>query len=125
MELTVPCRISTSPRRKKERPAAPRPGVPLFRVLLARSSRTGRGHEPHDHCVVMVTSATRLFPHVSNELMNELIRQFENFGLDFPYNLESILNSKDKAGDSIWAFILACHGMMSLEYNQAIEEVWS
>jgi len=63
------------------------------------------------------------FPHVSNELMNELIRQFENFGLDFPYNLESILNNKDKAGDSIWAFILACQGMMSREFNQAIKEI--
>jgi len=63
------------------------------------------------------------FPHVSNELMNELIRQFENFGLDFPYNLESILNNKDKAGDSIWAFILACQGMMSREFNQAVKEI--
>jgi hypothetical protein len=37
------------------------------------------------------------------------------------YNLESILNNKDVAGDSIWAFLLACHGMMSLEYNRNIE----
>jgi len=63
------------------------------------------------------------FPHVSNELMNELIKQFENFGLGMNYNLESILNNKDVAGDSIWAFILACQGMMSLEYNQTIKEV--
>jgi len=63
------------------------------------------------------------FPHVSKELMNELVRQFENFGLGMNYNLESILNNKDKAGDSIWAFILACHGMMSREFNQAIKEV--
>jgi len=61
------------------------------------------------------------FHGASNELIKELIRQFENFGLDFPYNLELILNNKDKAGDSIWAFILACHGMMSLEYNRIIE----
>lgn len=63
------------------------------------------------------------FPRVSNELMKELIRQFENFGLGMNYNLKSILNNKDVAGDSIWAFLLACQGMMSLEYNQAIKEV--
>jgi len=54
------------------------------------------------------------FNHVSNEFM----REFENFGSGFNYDLDSILNNKDKSGYSIWAFLLACHGMMSLEYNQ-------
>jgi len=54
------------------------------------------------------------FNHVSHEFM----REFENFGFGFNYDLDSILNNKDKSGYSIWAFLLACHGMMSLEYNQ-------
>jgi len=54
------------------------------------------------------------FNHVSHGFM----REFENFGFGFNDDLDSILNNKDKSGDSIWAFLLACHGMMSLEYNQ-------
>ena len=46
------------------------------------------------------------------------MREFENFGCGFNDDLDSILNNKDKSGYSIWAFFLACHGMMSLEYNQ-------
>jgi len=56
------------------------------------------------------------FNHVSHEFM----REFENFGDDFNDDLDSILNNKDKSGYSIWTFLLACHGMMSLEYNQNI-----
>jgi len=56
------------------------------------------------------------FNHVSHEFM----REFENFGCDFNYDLDSILNNKDKSGYNIWAFLLACHGMMSLEYNRNV-----
>jgi len=56
------------------------------------------------------------FNHVSHEFM----REFENFGDDFNDDLDSILNNKDKSGYSIWAFLLACHGMMSLEYNRNV-----
>jgi len=59
------------------------------------------------------------FNHVSHKFM----REFENFGDNFNDDLDSILNNKDKSGYTIWAFLLACHGMMSLEYNQAIKEV--
>jgi len=58
------------------------------------------------------------FNHVSHEFM----REFENFGCGFYDDLDSILNNKDKSGYSIWAFLLACHGMMSLDYNQNIKE---
>jgi len=58
-----------------------------------------------------------------NHVPNEFVREFENFGRDFNDDLDSILNNKDKSGYSIWAFFLACQGMMSLEYNQAIKEV--
>jgi len=58
------------------------------------------------------------FNHVSHEFM----REFENFGFGFNDDLDSILNNKDKSGDSIWAFLLASHGMMSLDYNQNIKE---
>jgi len=61
------------------------------------------------------------FNHASNEFM----REFENFGSGFNYDLDSILKNKDKSGYSIWAFLLACHGMMSLDYNQNIKEVWA
>jgi len=54
------------------------------------------------------------FNHISHGFM----REFENFGSGFNDDLDSILNNKDKSGYSIWAFLLACHGMMSLEYNQ-------
>jgi len=53
-----------------------------------------------------------------HNISNEFMREFENFGCGFNYDLDSILNNKDKSGYSIWAFFLACHGMMSLEYNQ-------
>jgi len=56
------------------------------------------------------------FNHVSHEFM----REFENFGCGFNYDLDSILNNKDKSRYSIWAFLLACHGMMSLECNRNI-----
>ncbi len=56
------------------------------------------------------------FNHVSHGFM----REFENFGDDFNDDLDSILNNKDKSGYTIWAFLLACHGMMSLEYNQNV-----
>jgi len=55
-----------------------------------------------------------------NHVPNEFVREFENFGCSFNYDLDSILNNKDKSGYSIWAFFLACHGMMSLEYNRNI-----
>ena len=53
-----------------------------------------------------------------HNISHGFMREFENFGRDFNYDLDSILNNKDKSGYSIWAFFLACHGMMSLEYNQ-------
>jgi len=59
------------------------------------------------------------FNHVSRKFM----REFENFGSGFNYDLDSILNNKDKSGYSIWAFLLACHGMMSKEYYHNIQEM--
>ncbi len=59
------------------------------------------------------------FNHVSHEFM----REFENFGGGFNSDLDSIMNNKDKSGYSIWAFLLACHGMMSLEFNKTTKAV--
>ncbi len=54
----------------------------------------------------------------SNLSKIELIKQFENFGVGLNLDFDYMLKHKDESGDSIWAFLLACHGMMSLEYNQ-------
>ena len=48
------------------------------------------------------------------------MREFENFVCGFNFDLDSILNNKDKSGYSIWVFLLACDGMMSLEYNRNV-----
>jgi len=55
-----------------------------------------------------------------HDISNEFMREFENFGSGFNYDLDSILNNKDKSGYSVWAFLLACHGMMSFEYNRNV-----
>ena len=57
------------------------------------------------------------------DISNEFVREFENFGSGFNYDLDSILNNKDKSGYSIWAFLLACQGMMSLEFNKTTKAV--
>jgi len=58
------------------------------------------------------------FPRTTNPPVNELIEQIEKFGVGFNFDFDYMLKHKDKSGDSIWAFLLACHGMMSLEYNR-------
>jgi len=63
------------------------------------------------------------FPRIPDESTRKLIRQFENFGDGFNSDFDYILNNKDKSGYSIWAFLLACHGMRSLEFNKTIEAV--
>lgn len=55
-----------------------------------------------------------------HNISNEFMREFENFGFGFNDDLDSILNNKDKSGYTIWAFLLACHGMMSLECSQIL-----
>jgi len=55
-----------------------------------------------------------------HNISNEFMREFENFGFGFNDDLDSILNNKDKSGYSIWAFSLACHGMMSMENNRNV-----
>ena len=56
----------------------------------------------------------------SDEEVKKLIEQFEKFGDGFNSDLDYMLKHKDKSGDSIWAFLLACHGMMSFEYDRDI-----
>ena len=60
------------------------------------------------------------FPKEPNQNATELIKQFEKFGSAGDFSLDDMLNNKDDSGDFIWAFLLACHGIMSLEYNRRI-----
>ena len=60
------------------------------------------------------------FPYSSDEEVNRLKEQFEKFGIGFNFDLDYMMKHKDKSGDSIWAFLLACHGMMSFEYDRDI-----
>jgi len=81
-----------------------------FRLLLDYIGDKKKSHQIH-------------FPRIPDESTRKLIRQFENFGSGFNHDLDSMLNNKDKSGDSIWAFLLACQGMMSLEFNKTTKAV--
>jgi len=60
------------------------------------------------------------FVYSSDEEVNRLKEQFGKFGVGFNFDLDYMLKHNDKSGDSIWAFLLACHGMMWLEYNRNV-----